>query len=100
MSGASRAEILKLYRSTLKAAQGFETYNFRKYFYRRTRDQFRHEAKRSNMDAAEVQRAMKEGREQLEVIKRQALVNRLFAHNRTVIEADPQFAPGARRFAE
>ncbi|KAJ2437829.1 hypothetical protein GGF42_008498, partial [Coemansia sp. RSA 2424] len=36
-----RSELLGLYRKSLRAAQSFETYNFRAYFYRRTRDRFR-----------------------------------------------------------
>ncbi|KAJ1900717.1 hypothetical protein LPJ66_001291 [Kickxella alabastrina] len=97
----ARSEILKLYRSSLKAAQQFETYNFRKYFYRRTHDRF-HDVlgQADSVSRVEADRALQEARSELKVMQRQALVNRLFAHNRTVIESDPQYASGARRYGE
>ncbi|KAJ1643403.1 LYR motif-containing protein 4 [Coemansia erecta] len=93
----SRTQIIKLYRDSLRAARGFETYNFRKYFYRRTRDRFRETLSKVSVGQVEAENAMAEGRHELEVLQRQSLVNRLFAHNRTVLESDPQYASGARR---
>ncbi|KAJ2233068.1 hypothetical protein FB645_005888 [Coemansia sp. IMI 203386] len=94
----SRTQIIKLYRDSLRAARGFETYNFRKYFYRRTHDRFREAlGKVSSMNEQEAVKAVGEARRELEVLQRQSLVNRLFAHNRTVLEADPQYASSARR---
>jgi len=37
----SRQQILRLYGSTLRAAKSFSSYNFRNYFVRRTRENFR-----------------------------------------------------------
>ncbi|KAJ1836262.1 hypothetical protein LPJ63_000399 [Coemansia sp. RSA 2711] len=93
-----RAEVIRLYRSSLRAAQQFETYNFRKYFYRRTRDRF-HAASRLT-DAVAIEGALSEAQTELGVMQRQGVLNRMFAHNRTVLEADPQYASGTRRFAE
>ncbi|KAJ1821513.1 hypothetical protein LPJ56_001146 [Coemansia sp. RSA 2599] len=93
----SRTQIIKLYRDSLRAAQGFETYNFRKYFYRRTHDRFRDAMSRIGKGELEAEKAVGEARRELEVLQRQSLVNRLFAHNRTVLESDPQYASGARR---
>ncbi|KAJ2660286.1 hypothetical protein IW148_003884 [Coemansia sp. RSA 1199] len=93
-----RVEVLRLYRSSLRAAQQFETYNFRKYFYRRTRDQFR--AASGLTDTQAVGAALAEARGDLKVMQRQGILNKMFAHNRTVIESDPQYASGARRYAE
>ncbi|KAI8319499.1 hypothetical protein GQ54DRAFT_306233 [Martensiomyces pterosporus] len=95
---AAHTEILRLYRHSLKAAQQFETYNFRKYFYRRTRDRFRSASALSDPQA--IDKALEEARAELVVAKRQGALNRMFAHNRTVIESDPQYASGTRRFAE
>ncbi|KAJ1851174.1 hypothetical protein LPJ73_003125 [Coemansia sp. RSA 2703] len=98
---ATRTEILKLYRASLRAARGFETYNFRKYFYRRTRDRFHSTVGRlGEVSAQEASQALEAARGELAVMQRQALVNRLFAHNRTVLEADPHYASGARRGSE
>ncbi|KAJ1668550.1 hypothetical protein IW140_002699 [Coemansia sp. RSA 1813] len=91
-------EFLRLYRSSLRAAQQFETYNFRKYFYRRTRDRFRTAS--TLTDAQKLDSAMAEAREELKVMQRQGLVNRMFSHNRTALEVDPQYASAARRFGE
>ncbi|KAJ1732204.1 hypothetical protein LPJ61_002157 [Coemansia biformis] len=95
---AGRAELFQLYRRSLRAAQQFETYNFRKYFYRRTRDRFR--ALAALTDAAAAAEAMAAARAELEVVQRQGAVNRMFAQRHTVIETDPRYASGARRFAE
>ncbi|KAJ2598413.1 hypothetical protein EV177_007528, partial [Coemansia sp. RSA 1804] len=91
-----RTEFLRLYRSSLRAAQQFETYNFRKYFYRRTRDRFRTASTLG--DAQMVEKAMLEAQEELKVMQRQGVVNRMFSHKHTALEADPQYASRARRF--
>ncbi|KAJ2544506.1 hypothetical protein EV175_005890 [Coemansia sp. RSA 1933] len=91
-------EFLRLYRSSLRAAQQFETYNFRKYFYRRTRDRFR--AASMERDGQKAERAIAEAREELKVMQRQGLVNRMFSHKHTALEVDPQFAGAARRFGQ
>ncbi|KAJ2764032.1 hypothetical protein IWQ56_004636, partial [Coemansia nantahalensis] len=87
-----------LYRQSLRAAQQFETYNFRKYFYRRARDRFRGLA--GATDAAAADSAVAAARAELAVVRRQGALNRMFAHRHTVIEADPRYAGGARRYAE
>ncbi|PIA17505.1 LYR motif-containing protein 4 [Coemansia reversa NRRL 1564] len=92
-----QSQILHLYRSSLRAAQRFETYNFRKYFYRRTHDRFH--TMRNETDSRQVEKAMAEARAELEVMQRQGILNKMFSHNRTVIESDPHYASGARRFA-
>ncbi|KAJ2780344.1 hypothetical protein H4R18_003522 [Coemansia javaensis] len=97
-ASVGRSEILGLYRQSLRAARQFETYNFRKYFYRRARDRFR--AIGAQQDAAARAAAVAEAQAELAVVRRQGALNRMFAHNRTVIEADPGYAAGARRFAE
>ncbi|KAJ1736807.1 LYR motif-containing protein 4 [Coemansia sp. Benny D160-2] len=91
-----RTEFLRLYRSSLRAAQQFETYNFRKYFYRRTRDRFRTASTLG--DAQMVEKAVLEAQEELKVMQRQGVVNRMFSHKHTALEADPQYAGRARRF--
>ncbi|KAJ1945316.1 hypothetical protein FBU59_002344 [Linderina macrospora] len=94
----SRTQVLTLYRASLRAAQQFETYNFRKYFYRRTRDRFRMAS--TLTEASAVEQAVAEARKELLVMQRQGLVNKMFSHNRVVIESDPKYASGAKRFAE
>ncbi|KAJ1991983.1 hypothetical protein GGI26_000823 [Coemansia sp. RSA 1358] len=94
---AGRTEILRLYRSSLRAAQQFETYNFRKYFYRRTRDRF-HSASRL-AEPQQIEQALQEAQAELQVMQRQGVLNKMFSHNRTALEVDPHYSSGARRGA-
>lgn len=92
----SSGELVKLYRTSLKAAQQFETYNFRKYFYRRTHDRFR-ELASSSKGSEQADRLLDQARSELQVMKRQGLINRMYAHNLTAIEADPAYSKASRR---
>ncbi|KAJ2889539.1 hypothetical protein GGI21_003617 [Coemansia aciculifera] len=88
-----RKEVITLYRKSLRAAQAFETYNFRAYFYRRTRDRFRTVAsKAGGGDVQGFEQGMQEARSELAVMQRQGTLNSMFAHKRTVLEET-----GARR---
>ncbi|KAJ2322230.1 hypothetical protein GGI00_005950, partial [Coemansia sp. RSA 2681] len=79
-----RSELLGLYRKSLRAAQSFETYNFRAYFYRRTRDRFRAVAsKASERDSQGFEQGVQEARSELSVMQRQGALNSMFAHKRT-----------------
>ena len=63
-------ETLRLYRAMLKAGKQFQSYNFRDYAVRSVKLRFR-----QNMaltDAREITTAMHDGRQNLELIKRQA----------------------------
>ncbi|KAI9472587.1 hypothetical protein H4R22_002185 [Coemansia sp. RSA 1290] len=84
---AGRTELLGLYRQSLRAAQQFETYNFRTYFYRRTRDRFR-----ALKAGGSSEQQLAEAQAELQVMRRQGAINRMFAHNRTVLEADGRYA--------
>ncbi|KAJ2001912.1 LYR motif-containing protein 4 [Coemansia sp. RSA 2322] len=86
MATLGRAEILGLYRQSLRAAQRFETYNFREYFIRRTRDRFRAVKAAGSSEAAE--RGVQEAQSELSIMRRQGELNRMFSHTRTVLEVD------------
>ncbi|XP_071723290.1 uncharacterized protein [Rutidosis leptorrhynchoides] len=73
---ATRSEVLSLFRSLLRTARQFSDYNIREYAKRRTVDGFR--ANRSLTDPNSVQAAFAEGKNQLEIAKRQALVYSLY----------------------
>ncbi|KAJ1824483.1 hypothetical protein GGH91_001826 [Coemansia sp. RSA 2671] len=93
-----RSEVLALYRNSLRAAQTFETYNFRAYFYRRTRDRFRTVANMALAgDSQAVSQGVQEARAELSVMQRQGTLNSMFAHKRTVLEASQNSAGGHRR---
>ncbi|KAL3513094.1 hypothetical protein ACH5RR_025811 [Cinchona calisaya] len=72
-----KGEVLSLFRSLLRTARGFSDYNIREYTKRRTIDAFRHNKDIS--DASSISTAFADGKSQLEVAKRQALVYSLYA---------------------
>ncbi|KAK9135359.1 hypothetical protein Syun_014689 [Stephania yunnanensis] len=76
-SAPSRAEILSLFRSLLRTAQKFSDYNIREYAKRRAIDGFR--LNRDVSDPSMASWAYSEGKSQLEVAKRQAVVYSLYA---------------------
>ncbi|KAL7153123.1 hypothetical protein ABFS83_04G144100 [Erythranthe nasuta] len=76
-SAPTRSEVLFLFRSLLRTARQFTDYNIREYAKRRTVDSFRHNRRLS--DPAEAATAFAEGKSQLEVAKRQAVVYSLYA---------------------
>ncbi|KAJ0963476.1 hypothetical protein J5N97_028598 [Dioscorea zingiberensis] len=75
--GPSRVEVISLLRSLLRTAAKFPDYNIREYARRRTIDGFRE--KRGLSDASSIAEAFAEGKSQLEVAKRQAVVYSLYA---------------------
>ncbi|EPS63673.1 hypothetical protein M569_11116, partial [Genlisea aurea] len=73
----ARREVLSLFRSLLRTANGFSDYNIREYAKRRTIDAFRQNSCLS--DPTEAAAAFADGRSQLAVAKRQAVVYSLYA---------------------
>ncbi|OWM65245.1 hypothetical protein CDL15_Pgr008835 [Punica granatum] len=73
----SRSEVFSLFRSLLRTARDFSDYNMREYMKRRTIDAFRSNGGLS--DPQSVSAAYADGKLQLEVAKRQAIVYSLYA---------------------
>jgi len=80
----SRQAILSLYGSTLRAARGFSSYNFRHYFVRRTRENFR--SMQAEKDPAKQSLAFNEAVKELEVLRRSAIVNQIYGGRRLAVE--------------
>ena len=76
MSVPSRQEILGLFRSLLRVARSFPDYNIREYTKRRTIDAFRQN--RNLSDPNLISSAYNDGKSQLAVAKRQAVVYSLY----------------------
>jgi LYR motif-containing protein 4 len=72
-----RSEVLSLFRSFLRTSRQFSDYNIREYTRRRTADAFRENRALADTPAAAA--AFVEGKKQLEVAKRQAVVYSLYA---------------------
>ncbi|XP_047338884.1 LYR motif-containing protein 4 [Impatiens glandulifera] len=77
MASPSRLEVLSLFRSLLRTSQKFTDYNIREYTRRRTIDAFLQN--KSISDPASVSAAFSDGKSQLEVAKRQAIVYSVYA---------------------
>ncbi|KAK8953523.1 hypothetical protein KSP40_PGU000064 [Platanthera guangdongensis] len=73
----SRSEVMFLFRSLLRTASKFSDYNIREYVRRRTIDRFRENSCLS--DSASVAAAFTDGKSQLEIARRQAIVYSLYA---------------------
>ncbi|KAF8311927.1 uncharacterized protein EI90DRAFT_3094998 [Cantharellus anzutake] len=80
----TRKATLSLYRGMIRASRSFASYNFRLYFIRNTRAKFRLAAVES--DPARTKMAYDELSRELAVLKRAAVVNRLFEGPKLIIE--------------
>jgi LYR motif-containing protein 4 len=74
----ARSEVLSLFRSFLRTSKQFSDYNIREYTRRRAADAFRENRALAD-DAPAAAAAFAEGKKQLEVAKRQAVVYSLYA---------------------
>ncbi|XP_058070295.1 uncharacterized protein LOC131219260 [Magnolia sinica] len=77
MATPARAEILSLFRSLLRTARSFSNYNIREYARRRTADGFRQN--RNLSGPSSISSVFSDGKSQIEVAKRQAIVYSLYA---------------------
>ncbi|KAF9169531.1 LYR motif-containing protein 4 [Mortierella sp. AD011] len=83
-AAAHRSQVLGLYRSLLHHSSRFAAYNFRDYAIRRTRDAF-HAAK-NETDPEKIEALIHKAQQQLEVVKRQALISQLYSGEKLVLE--------------
>jgi len=86
MSAPTRNQVLSLYTSMLRTSRTFASYNFRNYFIRRTRQVFREHA--GETDPARARQFLDEGLKELEVLRRAAVVNRLYEGPKLVVEKE------------
>ena len=80
----SREASLTLYRQLLRAANGFTNYNFRNYFVRVVREDFRRDS--ALQGSEEVDAAYRRGRAQLEMLRRQSAISGLFPQDKHAME--------------
>eukprot|EP00250_Pteridium_aquilinum_P026661 c33386_g1_i1 orf=141-422(+) len=84
----SAAEVKALFRALLREARKFQDYNIREYVKRRSRQGFHQHQSVTSPEIAVT--AFSEGREMLDVAKRQAVVYSLYAPKvRNVMEIKP-----------
>ena len=91
VAAPTRAEALSLFRSLLRTAKQFSDYNIQEYTRRRAADAFRENRALPDAAAAAAAAAFAEGKKQLEVAKRQAVVYSLYApKSKSVMELKVQ----------
>ncbi|KAG7867861.1 hypothetical protein KL918_002458 [Ogataea parapolymorpha] len=79
---ASAQEILSLYRQFLRYSRKFENYNFREYFLRRSREEFRKLKEFDGDTSAIIEKAKKE----LGVLRRQSTISQMYHFDKLVVE--------------
>mmetsp|Transcript_8509 Transcript_8509/g.11154 ORF Transcript_8509/g.11154 Transcript_8509/m.11154 type:complete len:94 (-) Transcript_8509:146-427(-) len=79
----SKSQVLGLYRGLIKYARQIQDYNFRAYALRRSRVGFE---KNKNVEGDELAHIFSKGLQQLETVRRQALIGQLYPHELSVME--------------
>lgn len=79
---ASPQKVLALYRNILRASYQFEYYNFRLYFLRRTRAEFR-KLRHVSGDNSDL---YKKGMKDLALLRRQSIISEMFPFEKLVVE--------------
>jgi len=80
----SRAHVLQLYRSLLRASRKFSSYNFRDYAYRKTKDSFHENKNETNPE--KIIQLVRKAEHELGLVKRQGYLNSLYTVDRLVVE--------------
>eukprot|EP00028_Trichosphaerium_sp_Am-I-7-wt_P006168 CAMPEP_0168517196 /NCGR_PEP_ID=MMETSP0405-20121227/5884_1 /TAXON_ID=498012 /ORGANISM="Trichosphaerium sp, Strain Am-I-7 wt" /LENGTH=96 /DNA_ID=CAMNT_0008537113 /DNA_START=14 /DNA_END=304 /DNA_ORIENTATION=+ len=80
----TRSLALNYYRGFLRSASQFRTYNFKSYVQRRAMEDFR--ANKGQSDPATIKQLLFNAKQQLEVVRRQAMVNQIYAKDMNVLE--------------
>jgi Complex 1 protein (LYR family) len=80
----SRAAILSLYRNLFRTGGQFTQYSFREYARRRTRDAFREH--QNETDPERIQQFVARGLDDLEMLKRQTVVGKMYSTDKLVVE--------------
>ncbi|KAI1813424.1 hypothetical protein GGS20DRAFT_553529 [Poronia punctata] len=73
-----------LYRQLLRTGDKFQSYNFREYAKRRTRDAFREN--KTVEDPRQIQDLVQKGLKELQVMQRQTVVSQFYQIDRLVVE--------------
>ncbi|KAG5518719.1 hypothetical protein PMAC_002688 [Pneumocystis sp. 'macacae'] len=79
-----RCKIISLYRALLRSSNQLKNYGFREYAIRRTKDAFR--AHKNETNKEKIQELWQKGLRELQVLRRQALINYMYQSELLVIE--------------
>ncbi|XP_045461292.1 LYR motif-containing protein 4 [Harmonia axyridis] len=78
-----KTQILGLYKLLLREANKFSSYNFRNYALRKIRDNFK---ENKSIKGDNIELYLNEAKRNLEVIKRQVIIGRMYDTDKLVIE--------------
>jgi len=81
---ARRAPVLRAYRGLLREGSRYNNYNFREYILRRVKEEFRDN--KTVQDPVEIEKLLQKAQQNLDVVRRQALISRLYPHQPLVLE--------------
>eukprot|EP01084_Bolivina_argentea_P023863 44569_1 len=79
---ATRQSALRLYKQVLRNSTKFVTYNYRAYAWRHTKYTFRENQDISSNE--EIMNCLEKGTQELESLKRQIIVDRLYSTNNSI----------------
>jgi len=86
-----RVQVLNLYKQMLKEAHRFKNYNFREYSVRRVREEFREN--RLEKDPQKINQMMEKGKQNLDVLKRQTVINAMYDKSPLIVEVKDKLKP-------
>ncbi|KAL3195397.1 hypothetical protein MRX96_015863 [Rhipicephalus microplus] len=81
---ASRRQVLRLYKELMRECGQFKSYIYRSYALRRVRDAFKEH--KAVQDKDEINELLDDGLKNLEIIKRQVVIGKLYRTSDLVIE--------------
>ncbi|CEP63472.1 Isd11p LALA0_S08e03246g [Lachancea lanzarotensis] len=84
MTSPSRTQVLSLYKQIIRNANGFNNYNFKNYFLRKARTQFRET--KDLQDPETIQQAYRTAKQELGVLKRQSVISQMYTFDKQVVE--------------
>lgn len=77
----TRPQILSLYRQFLRNSGKFENYNFREYFIRKSKTEFR-----ANKDLKDNTSMFQSALKDLQLLKRQSTISKMYQFDKLVVE--------------
>lgn len=80
----ARQQVLQLYKQIIKNANQFSNYNFREYFLRKARTEFK--ANKALTDAAKIESLFQGAQRDLGVLKRQSIISQMYTFDKLVVE--------------
>ncbi|XP_043509677.1 LYR motif-containing protein 4 [Frieseomelitta varia] len=84
MMASNRRAILSLYRNLIRESKKWNSYNYRMYALRKIQHEFKQN--KTIQDIEKINECYTKGRENLEIIKRQATIGNLYSTRPLIIE--------------